>query len=222
MNIQRQLIKNGGFNVPCIMLKPSNSYGAAVITHGYGGSKEEQLGLAWRTAEMGLTTCVIDLRGHGEHSANLDENILSDVEAAIEYCRAYGKVAAIGHSLGGRLSLISSSDYAVGISPALSSHFNSETQNALKNLRSYRVRETSCEKFFEVMEKLPLYEFKPDKQAAIIYGSRDIQDIILSCNELKSKGTSVIEIKNALHNDIFTLEITFQTVIEQLKKWLSM
>ena len=59
------------------------------------------MGLAWRVAEIGLTSCVIDLRGHGENLLNLDHGVLSDVGAAIEYCRRYGNVAAIGHSLGG-------------------------------------------------------------------------------------------------------------------------
>lgn len=31
---------------------------------------------------MGLTTGVIDLRGHGEHDLDMDGNILSDLEIA--------------------------------------------------------------------------------------------------------------------------------------------
>ncbi|SMC21757.1 hypothetical protein SAMN02745134_01439 [Clostridium acidisoli DSM 12555] len=66
MNITRETIKGNGFSVPSIVFTPSDLQGAAVIIHGYGGSKEEQLGLAYRVAEAGLKTFVIDLRGHGE------------------------------------------------------------------------------------------------------------------------------------------------------------
>lgn len=55
----------------------------------------------------------IDLRGHGEHPLDLDIDILSDVETAIMHFREMGKVTAVGHSLGGRLSLISSADYSL-------------------------------------------------------------------------------------------------------------
>src|SRR5208337_1469406 len=105
MKIEREFIQADGFNIPCVTLTPGVSQGAAVIVHGYGGCKEEQLGLAWRVAEVGITACAIDQRGHGEHELSLDEHVLQDVEAAIAYCRRFGRVAAIGHSSGGRLSL---------------------------------------------------------------------------------------------------------------------
>ncbi|WLC81473.1 hypothetical protein [Clostridium estertheticum] len=43
----------------------------------------------------------------------------------------------------------------------------------------------------------------------IIYGSRDVPEIISLCNSLKTKNSSVIEIENAMHSDIFTLERLF-------------
>ena len=66
MEIERETIYGDGFTVPCVTFKPSNSRGAVILVHGYGGSKEEILGLAWRIAENRFTTCAIDLRGHGE------------------------------------------------------------------------------------------------------------------------------------------------------------
>lgn len=36
------------------MIEPAAPKGAAVVIHGYGGCKEEQLGMAWRIAEKGL------------------------------------------------------------------------------------------------------------------------------------------------------------------------
>lgn len=217
MDIKREMIEGNGFEVPCITLTPAIIKGAAVVIHGYGGCKEEQLGLAYRIAKVGLKTCVIDFRGHGEHNLSLDENCILDVEAAIKFCRAFGKVIAIGHSLGGRLALISSADYSIGISPAISPIFAEETQNKLKIMRSYRVKEAYFGKINGAIEKLPVFNFKDDPQKSIIYAERDIPEIEHICTSFKAKNSSVIKIKGAMHNDIFTLEATFQSVISQLK-----
>ena len=40
-----------------------------------------------------------------------------------------------------------------------------------------------------------------------------------SCKELKEKGSPVIKIDQALHNDIFLLEETFGQVTRQLSEW---
>ena len=219
MNITRETIKGNGFSVPSIVFTPSDLQGAAVIIHGYGGSKEEQLGLAYRVAEAGLKTFVIDLRGHGENMLSLDEKVLFDVENVIKYCKSLGKTVAIGHSLGGRLALISSADFAIGISPALNKIFGEETQKILTNVRGYRVKEVFSGKFLEILQKLPRVNFNDDMKKTIIYGSRDIPEIVNSCNSFKNGNSSVIEIENAMHSDIFTLENTFQSVISQIKKW---
>lgn len=219
MNIERQLIQGKGFKIPSIILTPSNPRGAAVIVHGYGGCKEEQLGLAWRVAEFGITTCVIDLRGHGEHEVPLDENIILDVETAIKYCRSFGKVVAIGHSLGGRLSLLSDADYIIGISPAFNKTFGSQTQETIKALRGYRVQEVYPNALFEILNELPQWRYDVSKNTQIIFGSRDVQEIIYTSNELKEKGVPVAQIDKALHNDIFLLEGTFEKIINRLKEW---
>lgn len=220
MKIERDTIYVNGINIPSVILTPSNSIGVAVITHGYGGCKEEQLGLAYRIAELGITTCVIDLRGHGENTNLFDGNILLDIEGVIKYCRNFGqKVVAIGHSLGGRLSLISSADYAVGISPALDRNFSEKTQEILNNMRGYRVKQSSDEKLFKVIERLPILKNDNSINKMIIYGSRDVPEIINSCFHLKETDFLVNEVNNALHNDIFTVEDTFKYLIEQLNIW---
>lgn len=220
MKMKRDTIYANGINVPCIVLTPSNSIGVSVITHGYGGCKEEQLGLAYRVAETGITTCVIDLRGHGENTNLFDGNILLDIEGVIKYCRNLGqKVAAIGHSLGGRLSLISSADYAVGISPALDKNFSERTQEILNSMRGYRVNESTNENLFEIIKKLPLLQKGNNPDRMIIYGSRDVPEIINSSFNLKKAGLLVKEVNNAFHNDIFTVEDTFKYLIEQLNIW---
>ena len=135
MEIERELINGNGFEVPCITFKPSNPIGAVVAVHGYGGLKEEMMGLACHMAEKGFAVGAIDLQGHGEHKLDLDEGVILDLETAISHFRLFGKVTAVGHSLGGRLSLISSADYAIGISPALDKTFSPQTMEFLETQR---------------------------------------------------------------------------------------
>ncbi|EKQ57703.1 MULTISPECIES: alpha/beta fold hydrolase [unclassified Clostridium] len=219
MDIERHFIQGNGFEIPSIILKPKNSIGSAVIVHGYGGCKEEQLGLALRVAEIGMTTCVIDLRGHGENELPLNENVPLDVETAIKYCRCFGKVVAIGHSLGGRLSLLSGANYVIGVSPALNKTFSNQTKEILKSLRSYRVTEINPNINWDILNKLAEWKYDSNKHVQIIFGSRDVPDIISTCNKLKEKGVPIVQIDKALHNDIFLLNETFDNIVNQLKEW---
>ena len=91
MKIQQWDIEmNGGGFVPGILLEPEKPVGAAVLLHGYGGSKEEVLGLAWRAAKAGVAVLSIDLAGHGEHPKPLSGKVLGDVEEVIRACRRFG------------------------------------------------------------------------------------------------------------------------------------
>lgn len=218
MNIERTVIRRDALAVPCVMVEPPASIGAAVIVHGYGGSKEEQLGLAWRVAEVGITACAIDHRGHGEHELSLDEGVLQDVEAAIAYCRRFGKVAAIGHSSGGRLCLISSADFAIGISPALMTEVTPETERIVKGMRSYRARESFPGVNFEILRKLPVPQSIDTARTLILFGSRDVPEIVSVCKNLEKEGRA-IEINQGLHADMFLLEETFQQIAKNLRTW---
>ena len=217
MEVKRETINGDGFKVPCVTLKPSNSKGAVVVVHSYGGFKEETLGLAWRIAETGFTTGAIDLRGHGEHRLDLDENLLLDLEATISHFRDFGKVTATGHSLGGRLSLISSANYAIGISPALCRSYSPETQGIIQEMRDYRVRKSGPD-LFKILNDLPLPHFAGDN-SLIIYGSRDIPEIMAECAKLNSEDRQIVQIEEALHSDIFLYDPTFDVVTGQLQEW---
>lgn len=217
IKIQELIIDGDGFDVPILMLTPSDSKGAVVVSHNYGGSKEEMLGLAFRIAKTGLTTGVIDLRGHGENSLPMDDQVLSDLETVVSYFKRFGKVTAVGHSLGGRLSLISSADHVIAISPALSKTFSPKTQGTLRVLRDYRVTKSEMD-LFNIMAELPQIEFEPE-DVLIILGSRDIPEIISECDALTTKGYQVVTIPDALHVDIYTLEPTFEAVTSKLQEW---
>ncbi|ADZ09304.1 hypothetical protein Metbo_1057 [Methanobacterium lacus] len=217
LEIEEVIIEGYGCQVPVLKLTPPESRGSVVVAHNYGGSKEEMLGLAFRIAKTGFTTGVIDLRGHGENSCKMDGKILSDLETAITYFKQFGKVTAVGHSLGGRLSLISDADYAIGISPALAKTFGPKTQGMIRVLRDYRVN-GSVTDLFTTLGKIPLIEFDPEN-VLIIRGSRDVPEIIAECDKLTSAGYEVVEIDDALHVDIYTLEPTFEAVTKKLQKW---
>ncbi|MEN6357776.1 MAG: alpha/beta hydrolase [Armatimonadota bacterium] len=217
MNIERIHIPAAdGAYIPAVFIAPEYQSGSVVLVHGYGGCKEEILGIAWRIAEIGLRTCAIDLSGHGENLNTFGDRILDDIEAAIAYCRTFGKVAAVGHSLGGRLALISSADYAIGISPAACDSFRDQTYKVLKATRSYRVMNGSMSMLRCVLKDIPAWQPDNDKKSLVLFGSRDLPEISAFCRSLDSPK---IEIENALHSDIFTMESTFCAVAEQLNDW---
>lgn len=220
--IERLELPADGFAIPCILMTPPNPSGAVVVSHGYGGNKEEQLGLAWRVADSGFVACVIDLRGHGEHPLPLDDGIQADMDSAVEFCRKFGKVAAMGHSLGGRLALHSNADFALAISPALGSSFGEQTVGILNNFRSYRVSESAPGVLYSIFPKLPEWHWNGCRPTAIVYATRDAVEIVQACKAIETTGDiPVIEINQAMHSDIFTLEATFDCVTNQLREWFA-
>lgn len=216
MNIERSHIPAEGSYTPAVVITPEDPIGSVVLVPGYGGCKEEVLGIAWRIAESGLRVCSIDLSGHGENLNEFGDRVYDDIETAVTYCRTYGKVAAVGHSLGGRLALISSADYAIGISPAACDSFRDQTYKVLKATRSYRVRNGSMSVLRSVLKDIPAWKPDNGNNTLVLFGSRDLPEISTFCRSLNTPKT---EIENALHSDIFTLESTFHAVVDQLKGW---
>ena len=193
--------------------------GAAVVVHGYGGCKEEQLGLAWRVAQSGLVADCIDLRGHGDNPRPFDANVLDDVEIAIRNCREFGKVVAIGHSLGGRLSLTSSADFAIEISPPLEGTHGERTEELLVKLRGHRVRVESPRAVFELLASLPKWNCPDGSRWMIIYGSRDVPEIAAACDGLRTSTANVLKIEGAMHSHTHLLPATFEAIAKQLCEW---
>jgi esterase/lipase len=221
MDINRILLQTNGFNIPSILIEPSKSLGFVIIIHGYGGSKEEQLGLGWRISESGFTTCLIDLPGHGENLDYFDGDIKRYVDSIIDYYKDKGRIMVIGHSVGGRLSLTSQGKYVIGISPTLDNDFSNETKGFIKNIRSYRVRERDVEFLWQLHRQLPVFDLTESKEALIIFGTRDVPEIANSCKRIKENANIVFEIDKAFHNDIYLNEKVFEIIINQLKQWIS-
>ena len=213
--------KIGNVFVPAIKMIPSDYKGIALIIHGYGGCKEEILGLSYSIAEAGFLTYTIDLRGHGENETLFDGGVFTDIIKISEFIKEDGKKnIIIGHSLGGRLALISSSDYCIGISPALNTEYSKQTQDYINNLRSYRVNEKHPGDNFEVLRNFPECSAKIEN-TKIILGSRDVPDIMSACNMMKESGYDVAIIDKALHGDIFLNNKTLRIIKDTLNKWYS-
>lgn len=219
MYIERVEIRGHGCRVPGVLISPPAPLGSAVVAHGYGGCKEEQLGLTWRVAEMGLKACSIDLRGHGQHPLSLDQDVLTDLEDSIHHFRRYGPVVAIGHSLGGRLALISSADFAIGLSPPLNPSYCTRTRELLQKLRSYRVRPNDPDKVFDLLRWLPPFQEEGRDRTMVVYGSRDVPEIVEAGDSLHALGRNAVRIEGAAHGDTFVLEDAFRAVCSQLGRW---
>jgi Serine aminopeptidase, S33 len=220
MNIKKDTIRTNGFTVPSVLIKPADSLGTVIIIHGYGGSKEEQLGLGWRISDAGFTSCLIDLPGHGENLDYFDGDIKLYVDSVTKYYQNKGKTAVIGHSVGGRLSLTSQADYVIGISPTLVKDFGNETKGFIKNIRSYRVRELDNDFLWTLHGQLPLFELTERKNAIILFGTRDVPEIAGACRRIQKESDIVFEIDKAFHNDIYLNEKVFTIITNQLIQWI--
>lgn len=221
MQVERSSIPSNAGPIPAILITPPEPKGAVVLAHGYGGCKEEQLGFGFRMAECGLLVCVIDWRGHGGNPHDFDGGIGDDIDAAIAYCRQFGSVAAVGHSIGGRAALTSSADFVIALSPGLPRQYGRQTHLALRNLRCHRVRPPSLDILLDALDTMPVWHPKSSKPALIIFGSRDLIEIVDACRTLKAAGGPAVEIEGALHMDIYLTESVFALVNDQLKGWFA-
>ena len=221
MTIERIVIPSKGHMIPAVELTPESPRGSVVVIHGYGGNKEEMLGLAWRIAEAGFRAVSIDLGGHGEHPLPFGAGITDDVDAALVFCAGKGPVAAVGHSLGGRLALLSGADGAIGISPALARQTGEQTKNIILTFRGHRVRTPKADLLFDILGDLPAWDASADPERAAVFGSRDVPEIIAECRSAKEKGADVVELEQSMHGDIFNQETCFEAVTARLGEWFA-
>src|SRR6266540_7419751 len=141
MDVRHVELEGPGAPIPAWQVSPDAAPAAgAVVFHSYGSNKESMLGLALALAEAGLVCTVPDLPGHGEHPEPFGPSVLGEVRATVEHARAHGSVLAIGHSMGGRLALLSGADAVVAISPALPMQPSAEGMYALRTFSTPKVR----------------------------------------------------------------------------------
>jgi len=72
---------------------------------------------------------------------------------------------------------------------------------------------------FDYLKSLPATGSDRSGRTLIIYGSRDVAEIVDSCNDLRAKGGNVLRIEEARHGDTHQLESTFSAIANQLAKW---
>ena len=175
-----------GHAIPAFLFSPASPLGGAVVCHGYGASKEEMLGVAAAVAEKGTAALVIDLCGHGENVAPIGPAMREELEAAVAFVRRFGKTAVVGHSLGGRLALMSSADVMVAMAPSVMMQMSPQGKWMFENLPSPGVREPYKGYVIELLEKLgPVPPH--GRPCLLIYSERDLLALLEGADGLQAQ-----------------------------------
>lgn len=185
----RDLVAPDGHTIPAFLFTPSSPSGGVVVCHGYGASKEQMLAVAAAVAEKGAAALAIDLCGHGENTAPIGPAMRDEIEAALAYVRKFGRAAMVGHSLGGRLALMSSADLIVAISPSVMMQMSPQGKWMFENLPSPGTREPYSGYVLELLEKLgPVPPH--DRPCLLLYSERDIQALLDGASSLQADHSS--------------------------------
>lgn len=205
MDLQRitDLKAPDGHAIPAFLMAPKSPQGGAVLIPPYGATKEHMLGIAVVLAEQQIATLSIDPCGHGENQTAIGVVMREELEAAVAYMRRYGRVGAIGISIGGRLALMSSADHMVAISPAIVQEISPQGKWMFENFPSPAVREPYSGYVLELLEKLgPLTPH--DRPCLLMYAQRDIPAIMEGAAGLRASlpGAELYYVKNDLRPDV--------------------
>ncbi|MGA2903603.1 MAG: hypothetical protein ABSD98_07220 [Candidatus Korobacteraceae bacterium] len=179
MHLERitQLTATDDHNIPAYAVTPGFAHGGAVLIPPYGSTKEHMLGIATALAEAGIAALSIDLCGHGENRTAIGPVMLDEVECAVRYMHRFGRTAAVGISLGGRLALMSSADRMVAISPSVVAAISPQGKWMFENFPSPAVREPYSGYVMELLEALgPVRSH--DHHCLLLYAERDIPAIL--------------------------------------------
>lgn len=187
MHFQRvtDLFAPDGHPIPAIIFSPDSPRGGVVVCPGYGSTKESVMALAAAIAEKGPAGLAIDPCGHGENMAPIGPQIRDDVEAAVRYVRRFGRAGATGISLGGRLSLMSSADCMVAISPAVVSQVSPQGKWMFENFPSPAMREPYSGYVIELLDLLGPVPGH-DRPCLLLYAERDLPSLLEGAASLKT------------------------------------
>ena len=185
MNFDRVDVGKAGQSIPGYLLAKDQVRGGALLLHPYGGSKEHMLGLAAALAEDGWAALAIDNCGHGENTAEIGTAMVQEAEAGLAYLRRYGRTAALGLSLGGRLALTSSADCMVAISPSVITEMSPQGKWMFENFPSPGVREPYPGYVVKLLDELGPVASHP-RPCLILYAERDIPAIMSGATGLKA------------------------------------
>lgn len=205
MNLERitTLASTDGHNIPAYLLAAESTHGAAVLIPGYGGAKEHMLGIAVSLAKAGIASLAIDLCGHGENLTPIGPVMYDEMESTLRYARRFGRTAALGISLGGRLALMSSADCMVAISPSVVTAMSPQGKWMFENFPSPFVREPYAGYVLELLDALgPVTPH--DRPCLLLYAERDIPAILDGAKGLQASlsKSEVRYVKDYLHPEI--------------------
>jgi len=187
ISLQRvtDLLAPDGHVIPAFIFLPDEPRGGAVLCPGYGSTKEQVLALAAMIAEKGVAALAVDLCGQGENEAPIGVGMRDELEASLRYLRRFGRTAAVGISLGGRLALMSSADCMVAISPAVVPQISPQGKWMFENFPSPSVREPYSGYVVELLEALgPVHGH--DRPCLLLYAERDIPAMLEGAPGLKA------------------------------------
>ena len=187
MNFDRVDVGNAGQAIPGYLLAKDKDKvrGGALLLHPYGGSKEHMLGVAATLGEDFWAALAIDNCGHGENTAAIGTAMGQEVEAGLSYLRRYGRTAALGLSIGGRLALTSTADCMVAISPSVITEMSPQGKWMFENFPSPGVREPYPGYVVKLLEELGPVESHA-RPCLILYSERDIPTIMNGAAGLKA------------------------------------
>jgi len=221
MRIDRiELNQTPGAPRPAWHVAPDGSaLAGAAVFHAYGSSRDALLGLALALAEAGFSCVVPDLPGHGEHPDPLGPSILADARSAVRHARRYGPVLAIGHSLGGRLALLSEADAVVAISPALPAQPSPEGIYALETFPTPRVRQEHPGQIVDILRDLPKHSVS-GSPVLLVIAEEDIPAIVAGVEELAGSLDNA-EVLKVTEGMLLDMEEPPPSFVSYLKHWIN-
>lgn len=212
------VMSRDGYPVPALLFEPAPAQGGVVVSHGYGSSKEEWLGVTACLADAGFAALAIDLRGHGENTPLVGPGALDDLMGALGYMRRYGPVAVVGHSLSGRLSLMTDADAVVAIAPSVVQEVSQFGTWMFENLPSPFVNEPYSGYVIDLLKELGDVPAFPGP-ALLIYSARDIPNIIAGTRALADvlSQAELREITDQVRPDV----TSDQPLVRYLPRWFN-
>ena len=197
-----------------IVSSPSPKYEGVVI-HGYGGNKEEILGLAIHLAtNLDSKICVFDLPGHGHQENQLNlKNALASLSDALKTLD--NPSFAVGHSLGARLALMRELSVVTAISPPLDVHFEGNRKDLLRVMRTRRVKEESP---FSGSDEIISQDCKLAEKTLLLKADQELATVNSFCEKWQDRNIDCHKIKNTSHLDIISAPLTIELTCNWLRE----
>lgn len=185
-----------------------------LVIHGYGGNKEEVLGLTIGLAgALDARMLVFDLPGHGDLAdrAFTADSALAALRDAVA---ALGRPAFfVGHSAGARLGFMSGLAVGVGVSMPGPAEFEGNSRELLQVLRARRVTEASA---FSGLSELLALHVRPASATLLLRAAQEIRSVNVLADEWAHQGIECRRIDASNHLDIVSSPHTYQVIHEWL------